>query len=117
MQSRVVFEGLLILNPSSSFKFTRSGLLAAVGVWPAVGHGQHAALAVLQVGVLKDLVRKLAVGRRVDALATLAGACAICMHPSLCWVVPWRMAQRTTRATQSKRSVEIGDLWGRRPGS
>ena len=44
--------------------------LAAVGVWPAVGHGNNATLCVLQ-GVT-DLIRKLAVGGGVYAFATLA---------------------------------------------
>ena len=47
--------------------------LRAVGVWARVGHGQRAAPGVLQG--LHQLVRELAVGCRVDALAALAGAC------------------------------------------
>lgn len=54
-------------------RLVRDEELAAVGVGAAVGHGHHAALAVLQR--LQQLIRELAVGRGIDALAALAGPC------------------------------------------
>jgi hypothetical protein len=49
--------------------------LAAIGVWAAVGHGDDAALVVLQ-GVV-DFVWELAVGGCKDGLAALPCACGV----------------------------------------
>jgi hypothetical protein len=47
--------------------------LDPVGVGPAVGHGHHPPLVVLQY--VHDLIGEFPVGRRVDALAALPRAC------------------------------------------
>lgn len=53
-------------------RFVSDEKLAAIGVGAAVGHGQDAALVVLQV--IDQLIGEFAVGCGVDAAAALAGA-------------------------------------------
>ncbi len=60
-------------------RFVSDEELGAVGVGPAVGHGQHAALGVLQV--VHQLVWELAVGGVVNGFAAFSRACGVAALP------------------------------------
>ena len=59
--------------------------LAAVRVGPAVGHGHHAPLAMLQA--VHHLIIELAVGSRVDALAAPACPCTATQGLNTDWAL------------------------------
>lgn len=57
----------------------------AICVGTAVRHRHNAPLVVLQEGMVKDLIRKLAIGSAVDAFSALACACQTEVTEPLSW--------------------------------